>query len=85
LPILSNAIDAVVFDSEQGLVGQFNDVVADYAVKTLAALQANSFFYSSAAGPLSSGLIMFGLARICIALSILKLPLTTTSSPSVKP
>jgi F-type H+-transporting ATPase subunit gamma len=31
-------IGAVVFGSDQGLVGQFNDVVADYAVKTLAAL-----------------------------------------------
>ncbi|MEO8394736.1 MAG: F0F1 ATP synthase subunit gamma [Chloroflexota bacterium] len=31
-------IAAVVFGSDQGLVGQFNDVVADYAVKTLAAL-----------------------------------------------
>ncbi len=29
---------AVVFGSDQGLVGQFNDVVADYAVKTSAAL-----------------------------------------------
>lgn len=29
---------AVVFGSDQGLVGQFNDTVADYAVKTLAAL-----------------------------------------------
>ena len=35
------AIGAVVFGSDQGLVGQFNDVVADYAVKTLAALPAN--------------------------------------------
>ena len=26
---------AVVFGSDQGLVGQFNDVVADYAVKAL--------------------------------------------------
>ena len=33
-----NAIGAVVFGSDQGLVGQFNDVVADYAVKTLATL-----------------------------------------------
>jgi F-type H+-transporting ATPase subunit gamma len=31
-------IGAVVFGSDQGLVGQFNDVVADFAVKTLAAL-----------------------------------------------
>ncbi len=38
----SNAgvVGAVIFGSDQGLVGQFNDVVADYAVKTLAALTA---------------------------------------------
>jgi F-type H+-transporting ATPase subunit gamma len=35
---VSGEIRAVVFGSDQGLVGQFNDVVADYAVKTLAAL-----------------------------------------------
>lgn len=29
---------AVVFGSDQGLVGQFNDIVADYATRTLAAL-----------------------------------------------
>ncbi len=34
----AGAIGAVVFGSDQGLVGQFNDVVADYAIKTLAAL-----------------------------------------------
>ena len=34
----AGAIGAVVFGSDQGLVGQFNDVVADYAVKRLAAL-----------------------------------------------
>ncbi len=34
----AGAIGAVVFGSDQGLVGQFNEVVADYAVKTLAAL-----------------------------------------------
>jgi F-type H+-transporting ATPase subunit gamma len=33
---------AVVFGSDQGLVGQFNDVVVDYAVKTLAALPAKA-------------------------------------------
>jgi F-type H+-transporting ATPase subunit gamma len=32
------AISAVVFGSDQGLVGQFNDLVADYALKTLSAL-----------------------------------------------
>jgi hypothetical protein len=31
-------VRAVVFGSDQGLVGQFNDVIADYAIKTLAAL-----------------------------------------------
>lgn len=32
------AIGAVVFGSDQGLVGQFNDLVADFTVKTLADL-----------------------------------------------
>ena len=34
----AGAIGAIVFGSDQGLVGQFNDVVAEYAIKTLAAL-----------------------------------------------
>jgi F-type H+-transporting ATPase subunit gamma len=34
----AGAIGAVVFGSDQGLVGQFNDVVADYTIKALAAL-----------------------------------------------
>lgn len=33
-----SAVIAVVFGSDQGLVGQFNDAVADFALKTLAAL-----------------------------------------------
>ncbi len=33
-------VAAVVFGSDQGLVGQFNDVVADFAIETLAALGA---------------------------------------------
>jgi F-type H+-transporting ATPase subunit gamma len=33
-----STINAVVFGSDQGLVGQFNDVVADFAIKTLAAM-----------------------------------------------
>lgn len=32
----TETIGAIVFGSDQGLVGQFNDVVADYAIKTLA-------------------------------------------------
>ena len=31
-------VNAIVFGSDQGLVGQFNDVLADYAVKALSAL-----------------------------------------------
>jgi len=37
---ISRTIGAVVFGSDQGLVGQFNDIVADYAIKTLAAVPA---------------------------------------------
>jgi len=37
----SGAIGAVVFGSDQGLVGQFNDVVVDHAVKTLESLTDN--------------------------------------------
>ena len=38
VPAQTGAISAIVFGSDQGLVGQFNDVVADYAIKALAAL-----------------------------------------------
>lgn len=34
----ARSISTVVFGSDQGLAGQFNDVVADFAIKTLAAL-----------------------------------------------
>lgn len=34
----ARTVGAVVFGSDQGLVGQFNDVIADFAVKTLTAL-----------------------------------------------
>jgi F-type H+-transporting ATPase subunit gamma len=37
-PSPADTIGAIVFGSDQGLVGQFNDVVADYAIETLAAL-----------------------------------------------
>ena len=39
---VAGAIAAVVFGSDQGLVGQFNDVVADFAVKAMAALPAKA-------------------------------------------
>jgi F-type H+-transporting ATPase subunit gamma len=42
LPPRAGAISAIVFGSDQGLVGQFNDVVADYAIKALAALPGNA-------------------------------------------
>jgi len=35
---VEGSVGAVVFGSDQGLVGRFNDVVADFALKTLAAL-----------------------------------------------
>jgi ATP synthase len=37
-PAQAGAVSAIIFGSDQGLVGQFNDVVADHAIKTLAAL-----------------------------------------------
>ncbi len=39
-------IGAVVFGSDQGLVGQFNDIVADDTVKTLAALPGQSVVWA---------------------------------------
>lgn len=41
-----NAIGAVVFGSDQGLVGQFNEVVADFAMETLAALPGKSHVWA---------------------------------------
>ena len=41
-PTHGGAISAIVFGSDQGLVGQFNDVIADYAIKSLAALPGNA-------------------------------------------
>lgn len=38
----AGAIDAIVFGSDQGLVVQFNDVVADYAINTLAVLSGKT-------------------------------------------
>ena len=39
-------IGAVVFGSDQGLVGQFNDRVADHAINTLAALPGNRLVWA---------------------------------------
>lgn len=40
------AIGAVVFGSDQGLVGQFNEVMADYAVQTLANLPGKKIVWA---------------------------------------
>ena len=53
-------IGAVVFGSDQGLVGQFNDVVADHAVKTLAALTAKP-----GSGPSVSAFMRAWRTRAC--------------------
>src|SRR5665213_2845963 len=37
-PKVDGSIGAIVFGSDQGLIGQFNDVIADFAVKTMATL-----------------------------------------------
>ena len=37
-PAAAKAVSAIVFGSDQGLVGQFNDVLADFVAKTLEAL-----------------------------------------------
>jgi F-type H+-transporting ATPase subunit gamma len=37
-PAAADPVNAIVFGSDQGLVGQFNDVVADFAIGTLAAI-----------------------------------------------
>ena len=42
----AGAIGAIVFGSDQGLVGQFNDVVADYAIKTLSALPGKAHVWA---------------------------------------
>jgi F-type H+-transporting ATPase subunit gamma len=42
----SSAIGGIVFGSDQGLVGQFNDVVADYAIKTLADLPGTPYVWA---------------------------------------
>jgi F-type H+-transporting ATPase subunit gamma len=42
----TGAIGAVVFGSDQGLVGQFNDQIADFAIKTLAALPGKAHVWA---------------------------------------
>jgi F-type H+-transporting ATPase subunit gamma len=65
---VAGVIGAVVFGSDQGLVGQFNDVVADYAVKTLAALPAKPEVWAVGervhARLADAGLPLMGLFRV---------------------
>ena len=42
----TGAIGAVVFGSDQGLVGQFNDVLAEFAVNTLSAMPGNKHVWA---------------------------------------
>jgi len=61
-------IDAVVFGSDQGLVGQFNDVVADFALKTLSKLSGKSRIWAVGervhARLVDSGLSVFGVFEL---------------------
>lgn len=61
-------IDAVVFGSDQGLVGQFNDVVTDFAVKTLSNLPGKSRVWAVGervhARLVDSGLSVYGVFEL---------------------
>jgi F-type H+-transporting ATPase subunit gamma len=61
-------IGAVIFGSDQGLVGQFNDIVADYAIKTLAALPGKPYVWAVGervhARLSDSGLSLMGLFAV---------------------
>lgn len=45
-PKAITSVAAVVFGSDQGLVGQFNDVIADYAVQSLAAVPGEPLLWA---------------------------------------
>jgi F-type H+-transporting ATPase subunit gamma len=42
VPARTGELNAIVFGSDQGLVGQFNDVVSDFATRTLASLSGRA-------------------------------------------
>jgi len=67
-PVEATSIGAVVFGSDQGLIGQFNDVVADYAVATLGALPGRARIWAVGervqARLADSGLETFGLFAV---------------------
>ena len=61
-------ISAIVFGSDQGLVGQFNDVVADYAIKALAMLPGKARVWAVGervhARLADAGLVLVGLFTV---------------------
>ena len=42
----ARGINAIIFGSDQGLVGQFNEVVAEFAIKSLAALSGEKYVWA---------------------------------------
>ena len=65
------SIDAIVFGSDQGLVGQFNDIVSDFALKTLSELSDNSRIWAVGervyARLVDSGLPVFALFELPVS------------------
>ncbi|MBN1513522.1 MAG: F0F1 ATP synthase subunit gamma, partial [Phycisphaerae bacterium] len=70
-PTVAGAVGAVVFGSDQGLVGQFNDVVVDYAIKTLAGLPGKPHVWAVGervqARLKDAGLRLVGLFRVPVS------------------
>ena len=46
VPRPGSGVGAIVFGSDQGLVGQFNDVVVDHALETLSPLPGKPYFWA---------------------------------------
>lgn len=64
----TGSIGAVVFGSDQGLVGQFNEAMADYAIKTLTALSGKPQVWAVGervhARLADAGLLLIGLFAV---------------------
>ncbi len=64
----TGSIGAVVFGSDQGLVGQFNEAMADYAIKTLTALSGKPQVWAIGerihARLADAGLLLIGLFAV---------------------
>ncbi len=46
MPLHSEKVGVIILGSDQGLVGQFNDVIADYALETITALAGHKKFWA---------------------------------------